>query len=305
MLFPLIAIGSLLGLGYFISEWLNLVGDILLILLTTLEIIFWMMVALTIFLFGNSLAETIIAKPRINPQGLNASMIRTVFHLLSLAIGLMIVILGIARVGISLIPVIASLGIGGLALALAVKPTLENIIDGLILFADKPVSVGDYCCFGDKQGTVLEIGLRSTRILALNGDLISMPNSKFSELELTNKSRRNCILLKQTLGLRYETTSEQLRSVLKQLRSMVLAHPKLLEEGGRVRFVKYGDYSKDVEIFVYVDTDDWLEFLAIQEDVLLQIEDIIQAGGTDFAFPSQTTYLSEDRGMDREGGWAD
>ncbi len=105
--------------------------------------------------------------------------------------------------GISLIPVLAGLGVGSLALALAARPTLENIIVGLILFADRPVTVGEECSFGDQQGTVLEIGLRSTRILALNGDIVSMPNSKFSELELVNKSRSDRILLSQTIGLRY------------------------------------------------------------------------------------------------------
>ena len=81
---------------------------------------------------------------------------------------------------------------------------------------------------------------------------------------------------------------------------MIIAHPKLLEENARVRFINYGDYSLDVEIFVYADTGNLLEFLGIQEDVLLRIMDIVKAAGTDFAFPSQTTYLSRDSGLDSE-----
>ena len=127
-----------------------------------------------------------------------------------------------------------------------------------------------------------------------------MPNSKFSELELANQSRRDRILLRKTVGLRYETTPEQLRFVLAKLRQMILAHPKLLEEGARVRFLNCGDYSFDVEIFVYVDTGKLPEFLGIQEDVLLRVIDILKAAGTDFAFPSQTTYHSRDSGLDRE-----
>ena len=131
------------------------------------------------------------------------------------------------------------------------------------------MNVGERCSFGDQEGYIQEISLRSTQIRALNGSLISMPNSTFSELQLVNKSRRDRILLNQTIGLHSETTSEQLRFVLAKLREMLLAHPKLLEEGARVRFIKYGDCSKDVEIFVYVDTADIAEFLGIQEDVLL------------------------------------
>ena len=295
---PLITIASLVAVSYVLDEWINITGQLLLVGLIILEIILWMMAALTIFLLGNALAETIIASPRINSKGLDASMIRTVFSLLGLTISTFVLILGIERVGISLIPVLAGLGFGGLALALAARPTIENIIAGLILFADRPVKVGEYCCFGETAGTVLEIGLRSTRIRGLNGDIISLPNSRFSELELANYSRRDRILLRQTVGLRYETSSEQLRFVLAKLRSMILAHPKLLEKPAQVRFVKYGDYSKDVEIFVYVDTGDWFEFMGIQEEVLLRVQDIIEAAGTYLALPSQKTYLSRDSGID-------
>ncbi|WP_371357634.1 mechanosensitive ion channel family protein, partial [Hydrocoleum sp. CS-953] len=249
-----------------------------------------MVLGLGIFLLGNALAETIIASPKINPQSLDASLIRTVFRLLGLSAGTITLILGIERVGISIIPIIAGVGIGGLALALAARPTLENLIAGLILIADRPVKVGEYCRFGDEEGTILEIGLRSTRILSINGDLISIPNSQFSELKLANKSRRDRILLRHTIGLRYETTSDQLRFVLAKFREMILAHPKLLEEGARVRLIKYNDYSRDVEIFVYVDTGKLPEFLAIQEDVLLRVDDIVESSGTGFAFPSQTNY---------------
>ncbi|MGK7915004.1 MAG: mechanosensitive ion channel family protein [Prochloraceae cyanobacterium] len=300
LLTPLIAIASFVGLRYFINQWLNITGQLLLIGLTTLEIIFWMLVALTIFLSGNGLAETIIASPRINSRSLDASGIRLFFVLLGLIVGITTLIFGVERVGISVVPILAGLGFGGLALALAGRPTLENVIAGLLLFADRPVKVGEYCRFGDQEGTILNIGLRSTRIFALNGDIISLPNSHFSELELANKSRRKRILLRQIFQLRYETTFEQLRYVLVKLRSIILAHPELVEESARVRFVKYGDYSKDVEIFVYVDTGNWIKFLGIQEDVLLRVQDIVEGAGTGFAFPSQTTYLERDSGLDSE-----
>ncbi len=299
---PIIILASVAAIMYFLDNWLSITGEVLLILLAILEIIFWIMVALAIFLLGNAVAESIIVSvsPRIKSQGLDASMIRTVSRLLSLIVGTTILILRIERVGISLTPILAGLGLGGLALAVAAKPTLENIIAGVILFIDKPVRVGERCCFRDQEGYIQEIGLRSTRILGLKGYLISIPNSKFSDLELTNKSRSDRILLRQTIGLRYENTAKQLRFVLAKLRSMLLAHPKLLEEPLIVRFVKYGDYSLDVEIFVYVDTGNIPEFLGIQEDVLLRIKDIVEEAGTGFAFPSQTAYLSRDSGLDGE-----
>ncbi|MGK7917999.1 MAG: mechanosensitive ion channel family protein [Prochloraceae cyanobacterium] len=300
-LWPFIITLASLAIGtLFIDYWLNIGRELLLKLLTTLDIIFWIVATITIFHFGNALAESIIASTLVKSQSISASALRTFFRLLSLIIGIIILIVELEHIGISLIPILAGLGFGGLALALASRPTLENVIAGLLLFADRPVKVGEYCRFGGQEGTILNIGLRSTRIFALNGDIISLPNSHFSELELVNKSRRKRILLRQTVGLRYKTTSEQLRYVLVKLRSMLLAHPKLLQESARVRFVKYGDYSKDVEIFAYVNTGQWTEFLGIQEDVLLRVNDIVEAAGTDFAFPSQTTYLSRDSGLDSE-----
>ena len=297
---PIITFASVLAVSHFLDQWLNITGELLLILLTTMGIILWVLIALTIFLLGNALAETIIISPRIEPRGLNASAIRSLFHLLGLAIGTIILVVGIERVGISLIPILAGVGIGGLALALAARPTLENIIAGVILLADRPVKVGERCRFGEQEGDIVQIGLRSTRILALSGYLISMPNSKFSELQLTNKSRSERILIRQIVQLRYETTPEQLRFVLGKLREMILAHPRLIEKRARVRLVKYGNYSFDVEIYVYVDTGDREEFRGIQEDVLLRVIDIVKTAGTGFAFPSQTTYLSRDSGLDSE-----
>ncbi|MDJ0661588.1 MAG: mechanosensitive ion channel family protein [Crocosphaera sp.] len=297
---PLFALICFWFLDNFINQWINITGRLSLILSTSLEIIWWILILLTLVLLGNALAETIIASPKINSKGIDAGAIRLVFRLSSLLIGTFILIIGFEGVGITLFPVLTGLGIGGAAVALAARPTLENIFGGLTLFADRPVKVGERCCFGDKDGYVKAIGLRSTRILAMNGDLITIPNSKFSELELVNKSRRDRTLLSQTIGLRYETTAEQLRFVLIKLREMIVAHPKLLEENARVRFVKFGDYSLDIEIFVYVETGKLLEFLGIQEDLLLRVMDIVEAAGTEFAFPSQTTYLSQDSGLDQE-----
>ena len=296
--FPIITVAAVSMVGYFLDWWLKITGNLYLIVSTILGIIFWILITLTIFLVGNILAETIIASPKINSKSLDASLIKTVFQLLNLICGTIALVFGISRIGISLVPILASLGVGGLALALAARPTLENIIAGLILFMDRPVSVGDFCCFGNKIGTIEEIGLRSTRIRGIDRTLTSVPNADFSQKELVNYSKRDRFLLKTIIGLRYETNSEQLRFVLTKLREMLLAHPKLLEQFGRVRFVDYGNYSLDVEIFIYVDTIDHSEFLGIKEDVFLRIKDIVNVAGTDFAFPSQTTYIAQDSGLD-------
>ena len=300
LLFPISTIAILSAASYFLDRWVNITGNMQLILLIVFTVIGWTLIAATVILLGNCLAEMIIASPSINSRSLDASTIRAFLILICLAISIFILIVKLESVGIALGPILAGLGIGGLAIALGGQQALQNIIAGLMLYLDRPVKIGERCIFGDKDGYIQQIGLRSTRILSMDGDLISVPNSKFSELELRNKSRRKRILIQQIIGLRYETTSEQLRYAIAKLREMILAHPNLLEDDSRVRFVQYGNYSLDVEIFVYANTGNLLEYLGIKEDVLLRVKEIVEEAGTDFAFPSQTTYLSRDGGLDGE-----
>ena len=232
----------------------------------------------------------------------DAALMRILFRLLSLVFLAYIGIYAAETVGIPIAPLIAGLGVGGLAIALAVRPTLENIIGGLTLFADRPVRVGDFCRYGDEIGTVEEIGLRSTRIRSLERTRVTVPNAEFAQMKLDNFAARDQRLLKTVLGLRYETTPEQLRYVLAELRKMLLGHPKVTPAPARVRFVGYSAYSLDLEVFAYLRCQDQDEFLAIQEDILLRMADIISDGGTGFAFPSQTMYFTRDGGLDVERG---
>ena len=230
----------------------------------------------------------------------DAALTRILFRLISLVIVILLAITAAEAVGIPIAPLVAGLGVGGLAIALAVRPTLENVIGGLTLFADRPVRVGDFCRYGDDVGTVEQIGLRSTRIRTLEQSLVTVPNSEFSQLHLDNFTARRTRLLKTVLQLRYETTPDQMRFLLTRLRELLIAHPMVTPDPARVRFVGYGAFSKDVEIFAYIRCADQDTFLAVQEDLLLRIEDVIQQAGSGFAFPSNTTYLARDTGIDEE-----
>jgi MscS family membrane protein len=205
------------------------------------------------------------------------------------------------NLGVNVTGLIAGLGVGGLAVALAAQKTLANLFGGVTLVTDQPVRVGDFCRFGDgKLGVIEKIGLRSTRVRTLDRTLITVPNSEFSEIHLENFAARDRIRLITVLGLRYETTADQLRFVLAELRKTLLRHPRVLEDPARVRFVGFGAHSLDLEVLAYLDTNDWNEFLKIREDLFLRFMDVVAAAGTGFAFPSQTLYLGRDTGLDRE-----
>jgi MscS family membrane protein len=202
--------------------------------------------------------------------------------------------------GFNVTALMAGLGIGGLALALAAQKTIENLFGGVTLLADRPIAVGQFCRFGEKIGTVEEIGLRSTRVRTLDRTVVTVPNAEFSSMQIENFAARDRIRLFTMIGVRYETTPEQLRYLLAELRSMLLAHPKVSPDPARVRFVGFGAYSLDLEVFAYVMTSDWNEFLHIREDIYLRMMDIVELSGTGFAFPSQTTYLGKDDGLPPE-----
>ena len=205
------------------------------------------------------------------------------------------------NVGLNVTALITGLGVGGLAIALAAQKTIENLFGGMTLVVDQPVRVGDFCRFDtDKVGTVETIGLRSTRIRTLDRTLVTIPNGDFAQMKLETFAARDRIRLIHRIGLRYETTPDQLRYVLVELRRLLYSHPRVVEDPSRVRFLGFGASSLDLEIFAYVDTTDFNEFLAVQEDVLLRMMDVVEASGTGFAFPSQTVYLGRDGGLDAE-----
>ncbi|SHH33079.1 mechanosensitive ion channel family protein [Marivita hallyeonensis] len=189
---------------------------------------------------------------------------------------------------------LAALGVGGLALALGAQKLIENLVGSVSLIADRPIRVGDFCRFGQTLGTIEEIGIRSTRIRTLDRTIVTVPNGEFSSLHLENFSRRDQFLLRHTIDLRYETDARQIKAVLSGLRDMLVAHPRLVEDTPRVRFIGYGAYSLDIEMFGYVRARDWNEFLEIQEALLIDVMHIVEGTGTGFAFPTQTVYLGND-----------
>jgi MscS family membrane protein len=245
-------------------------------------------------------AEAIISSPRISPESVDAYLIRISMRLLGLAAVAALLAIGADLLGVPVYGIVAGLGVGGLAVALAAQPTVENLIGSLSLFADKPVRVGDLCRYGDDVGTVEAIGIRSTRIRGLDRTLTTIPNGVLSKLPIVNLAHRDRMLLRAVIGVRYETRPEQLRLLLARLREMLLDHPRIDPDPARVRFIGFGSSSLDVEVFAYAVTRDWTEFLGIQEDLLLRIMDIVERSGTAVAFPSQTVYFARDQGLAEE-----
>jgi MscS family membrane protein len=221
-------------------------------------------------------------------------------RLLSAFVGILAILAILAILGFNLTTVLAGLGIGGIAIAFAAQKTLENLFGGVSVLADEVIRVGDYCRFVDRTGTVEDISLRSTRVRTDARTELSIPNGALATMNIENFTRRDKIQFSPVLSIRLETTADQLRYVLAEIRRMLYEHPKIESSSAGIRFTNFDNSALRLEIASYVLTRDSNEFNAIREDLLLRIMVIVEKSGTNFAFPSQTLYFSRDSGLDKE-----
>ena len=295
MVVPLLIVALLSLYLWLNDDFVNLTGEILAGLELVVLALQAVALAIVIVLAFNAFAAMVVSMPRMRKESLDASLIRLVLRVIGILVAGYVLALAVARMGVPLYGIIASLGVGGLALALAVRPTLENFIGGIILYADRPVKVGDFCKFGDMLGTVEEIGLRSTKVRGLDRTLVTVQNAEFAEMSITNYTRRDANLMNTVIKLRYETTREQLAVIIDRIAGMLRADERVDGDTVRVCLKNLGDYSLDIEVRGLVKSADWGTFLKIQEELLVQVMSIVHEHGSEFAFPSQTTYLGSDR----------
>lgn len=215
------------------------------------------------------------------------------------AVGFIIVL---AYFGVNVTAGVAALSIGGLAFALGAQKSVENLVGGLSIIADQPIRPGDYCRIGTTTGTIEDIGLRSTRIRTLTRTVVTIPNGALSNLEIENYAHRDRFLFNPMIGLRYETTPDQIRYLLVELRGLLYRHPAIISEDARVRFMGLAADSLTIQFNAYVRAVDYAGFLEVQEDLLLRTMDIVGEAGVGFAFPSQTVYLARDEKPDADKG---
>jgi MscS family membrane protein len=186
---------------------------------------------------------------------------------------------------------LASLGIGGLAVALAAKDSLANIFGSLMIILDRPFQIGDWIKAGEVEGTVEEIGFRSTRIRTFAKTLITIPNSALTNLSINNFSRMPKRRIKMSVGVSYATSPTEMRDAVEKIRNMLREHPAIDQDFMLVNFTDFGASSLDILVYCFTSTTVWGEYLEARQDVCLKIMDILEAMGLEIAFPSRTVYL--------------
>lgn len=304
LLMPLAVIGVATWLLPFLSAQINVSGRFATALAKAETVLAYLALAWIVWLAVRLVVEWIIRSPRIADASFDAGILRLTAAVVGVVGVAIVLAYGGQAIGLPIMSILAGFGIGGIAVALAIRPTLENLIGGVILYIDRPVSVGDFCSFGTQMGTVEEIGVRSTKLRAIDRTLIFVPNAQFADMQIVNWAECDEMLIRTTIGLRHETSPDQLRYVLAELRRMLHAHPRVNPDTVRVRFAGFGEGDLQVEIRVYVMTREWNDFFAVREDIYLRIFELVEASGTDLAFPSRTLYLGRDGGLDPARGKA-
>lgn len=181
--------------------------------------------------------------------------------------------------------ILAGVGVGGLAVALAAQKTIENLFGGFSVISDRPVLVGEVCQFGGQLGTVEDIGLRSTRIRTLDRTLVTIPNSQFSTMTLENYSRRDRMWFHPTLRIRKDTPSHLVPIFMDRITEVLRTEPMISIGAVPLRFTKIDEQSLNIDVFAYVLSDSADKFLEVQNKLLLEFLKVGETSGVSFALP--------------------
>jgi MscS family membrane protein len=188
---------------------------------------------------------------------------------------------------------LAGLGIGGLAFALAAQDTVSNLFGSFTIFSDKPFHIGDWIEIGDFEGTVEEVGFRSTRIRRFDQAQVTVPNSQFIKNGVINYSAMKKRRIKFNLGVTYETTASQMTEVVEGIKQIIKEDLRFDHNFYMVHFTDFGDYALSIFVYCFTKTTVWDEYLTVREEFHLKIMQMLEEMGVEIAFPTQTVYVEK------------
>ncbi|MCA9559299.1 MAG: mechanosensitive ion channel [Myxococcales bacterium] len=216
------------------------------------------------------------------------TLVRKTLRVVVVAVGVVFVL---QNLHIDVTSLLAGLGIGGLALALAAKDTAANLFGSVTIMIDAPFYVGDWIKANDVEGTVVEIGLRSTRVRTFYDSIISVPNSVLATASIDNMSRRTYRRISTRFGIGYDSTPAQVQAFCEGIRAIIANHPDTRKDAYEVHFVDYGESALEIMFYAFVKVDAWTKELLARHEMFLSIKRLAAEIGVDFAFPTRTLHI--------------
>jgi MscS family membrane protein len=261
------------------------------VLLIALKVVATASVVLVLYRMVDVLARVMTQRASKTDTRLDDQLVPLIRKTLKTALIVIAVLFILQNLDVDVGSLLAGLGIGGLAFALAAKDTLANFFGSLMIFVDRPFQIGDWVKLNGVEGTVEEVGFRSTRVRTFYQSLVTIPNSSVADSVIDNMGERRYRRFKLTLGLTYGATPEQVQAYVEGLRALLRRNPAIWYEGTQVHFYNYGASSLEILIYSFLDVPDWSEELRQRHNLLLEMYRLADAVGVSFAFPSQSVYL--------------
>jgi MscS family membrane protein len=238
--------------------------------------------------------EHLLFKYSKKNQHLSRELTNFIIRLIKILIFSLAFISLLYNLGVNVTAFIASLGLGGLAFALAAKDTVANLFGSIAIMMDGSIRVGDWIEVNDIEGIVEDIGMRTTKIRTFDKAIVAVPNSQIANSNIINYSRRGVRRVKMLIGVTYDTKREQIENIIKDISSLIKEHPGIDKNHSPiVRFDNFGASELNILIYTFTNTAKWREYLRIKEDISLKVMEIVERNGSSFAFPSQSLYLEK------------
>jgi MscS family membrane protein len=260
--------------------------------------VFKMLVAFSFFWLLFQISDAIIEFFEDRSEFENKNVSKTLFTLIRNALKTIIIIIGTITIidlwGYNVGALLTGLGLGGLAFALAAQDTLANFFGSLMIMLDRPFVIGDWILTPTVEGTVEDIGFRSTKVRTFAQAVVSVPNSIVSNEPITNWTRMGKRRVHFTLGITYDTDSKKMKEVTKSIRNMLKLHKGVHPDTIMVYFENFGDSSLNIFIYFFTKTTQWEEYLEVKEQINLELMDILENLDVDVAFPSRSVYIEKE-----------
>lgn len=237
------------------------------------------------------------ARARSSESSLDDQLVPFIAKTLKVFLILTAVLVVAQNMGYSVSGLIASLGIGGIAIAMAAKDTISNIFGSIMILVDRPFMVGDWIRSSEFEGVVEEIGFRSTRIRTFERTLVNVPNSTLANMVIDNIDARSERRIKMRIGLTYDTTPEQMRAAIDGIERLLETHPGVDQSYKLVKFDEFEDSSLSIFLYYFSASKVWADYLQVRQEVNLQIMDLLESLGLEFAFPTRTLHIEKEQGL--------
>ncbi|MDQ6972466.1 MAG: mechanosensitive ion channel family protein [Mariprofundaceae bacterium] len=241
----------------------------------------------------DGLSAHLSAKAAQTDSSLDDQLVPFISKTLKIFIVITAVLVIAQNMGYSISGLVASLGIGGIAVAMAARDTLANVFGSIMILMDRPFAIGDWIKAGDFEGVVEEIGFRSTRIRTFEQTLINIPNSVLANMVIDNIDARSKRRIMMRIGLTYSTTPEQMQKAIEGIEAILAAHPGVDQQFKLVKFDEFADSSLSIFLYYFSASKNWTEYLQVRQEVNVQIMQLLESMNLDFAFPTRTLHISQ------------